>query len=55
MILDEKQSRLAHTVRTVGLVLALLMLAACGDIHGDANGAADDHGAIQHIRIGFPF
>jgi hypothetical protein len=52
---DEKQSRLAHTVRIVGLALALLWLAGCGGVHGEAGGAADDRGAVQHIRIGFPF
>jgi hypothetical protein len=59
MIRDERQSRFAHTVRTVGLALALplilLCLAGCGDIHGQANGAADDHGNAEHLRIGFPF
>ncbi len=59
MIQDKKPSRLAHRVQTAGLALALplilLCLAGCGDIHGDANGAADDHGAAQHIRLGWPF
>jgi hypothetical protein len=55
MIQDEQQSRFARAARTVGLALALLWLAACGDVHGSANGAADDHGAVQHVRIGVPF
>ncbi len=59
MIQDKKPSRLAHRVQTAGLALALplilLCLAGCGDVHGQAGGAADDHGAVQHIRIGWPF
>ena len=55
MIQDEQQSLLKRTARTVGLALVLLWLAACSDVHGSANGAADDHGAVQRIRIGVPF
>jgi len=59
MIQDEKQGRLTHRVRTAGLALVLplilLCLAGCGDIHGQADGAADDHGNVEHIRIGWPF
>jgi len=56
---DPNQNRLAHRARTAALALALplmlLCLAGCGDVRGEANGAADDRGAIQHIRIGWPF
>ena len=59
MIQDKKPSRLAHRVRTAGLALALplilLWLAGCGDIHGQAGGAADDRGNVEHVRIGWPF
>jgi hypothetical protein len=55
IILSDQQSRFARAAKTVGLALALLWLAACGDVHGSANGAADDHGAVQRIRIGVPF
>jgi hypothetical protein len=55
MIQNGKQSRLAQRVRSVGLALALLWLAGCGDIHGQAGGAADDHGNVEHVRIGWPF
>ncbi len=61
MIEDQNQNRLAHRARTTALALALalplilLCLAGCGGAHGEANGAADDRGAIQHIRIGWPF
>ncbi|HTC18845.1 MAG TPA: hypothetical protein VK690_07000 [Stellaceae bacterium] len=55
MILDDQPSRFSRAARTVALALALLWLAACGDVHGSANGAADDHGAVQRIRIGVPF
>ena len=59
IIRDEKHSRLARGVRTAGLALALplilLCLAGCGDIHGQAGGAADDHGNVEHVRIGWPF
>ena len=59
MIQKGKPGRLAHRVRTAVLALALplvlLGLAACGDIHGQAGGAADDHGNMEHIRIGWPF
>lgn len=59
MIREGKQSRLAHRVRNAGLALALplilLCLAGCGDVHGQAGGAADDHGNAEHVRIGWPF
>ncbi len=59
MVQDEKPGRLAHTIRTAVRALALplifLGLAGCGDIHGQAGGAADDHGNMEHIRIGWPF